>query len=190
MQKHFFDIGGNVGQTFDWLDTQDDNCSDNLMWIFEPSPRHFEKLIQKCKDKANTYKINLCPFGLGKETTTVKFFEKDDTMGDSFEEWTRSDHDVNNIHNGYTVIGSIVSLPEFILTNTAEDDKIFLDIDTEGSEYGMLESLLDNEEALKRVYKVIVEFHHISRPERFLSKEELVKRFSDKGIDIIHRGFA
>ena len=47
--KHFLDIGGNNGQTFDYLDTLDRSFKDHTFWVFEPSPRHFDSLLKKCK---------------------------------------------------------------------------------------------------------------------------------------------
>ena len=76
MAKHFFDVGGNIGQTFDWLATLSNDYSDHIIWIFEPSPRHYARLIAKCKEMSNKYKIKLCPFGLGGKTEIARFFEK------------------------------------------------------------------------------------------------------------------
>ena len=81
--KHFFDIGGNNGQTFDYLATLDKSYRDHTFWVFEPSPRHFHSLLEKCKSMAGEYKINVCPFGIGGKSGVRTFFEKDDLMGDS-----------------------------------------------------------------------------------------------------------
>ena len=59
--KHFFDIGGNHGQTFDYLETLDKSYKDHIFWVFEPSPRHYEKLLEKCKSMAGQYEIKVCP---------------------------------------------------------------------------------------------------------------------------------
>lgn len=187
--KHFFDIGGNIGQTFDWLATLPHDYSDHIIWVFEPSPRHYHRLIEKCKQMSGKYTIKLCPFGLGGKTETLTFYEKDDDKGDSFEPWLASDHEVTNIHQGYEVVASIVSLPEFILNMTKPGDEIVLDIDAEGSEYAILDALLKNEEALSRVTQIIAEFHHIKNTERFTDKATLEKTFKAKNIHIIIRGF-
>lgn len=190
MTKHFFDIGGNIGQTFDWLATLDDDYRDHVIWVFEPSPRHFAKLIEKCKSVSNKYEIKLCPFGIGGKNSTLKFYEKDDDKGDSFKSWLASDHEVTNIDNGYEVVASMISLPEFILQNTASNDSIVLDIDTEGSEYEILDALLNNKEALSRVKLIITEFHFIEEKEKTRSKSDLVKGFEAAGVPLQVRGFA
>lgn len=189
MKKHFFDVGGNIGQTFDWLATLPHDYSDHIMWVFEPSPRHYAKLIEKCKQMSSKYTIKLCPFGLGGKTETKTFFEKDDDKGDSFEAWLASDHEVTNISQGYEVVASVVSLPEFILEATQPEDEIMLDIDAEGSEYAMLEALIQNPEALKRVKEMIVEFHHIKDPEQAEKKRRIEETLQRAHIKLLVRGF-
>ncbi|MHB1086941.1 MAG: FkbM family methyltransferase [Minisyncoccota bacterium] len=188
--KHFFDIGGNIGQTFDWLATLPHDYSDHIMWVFEPSPRHSAKLIAKCREMSSKYTIKLCPFGLGGKTETSTFFEKDDDKGDSFQSWLASDHEVKNISQGYEVVASMISLPEFILHSTKEGDDIVLDIDAEGSEYTMLEALLKREAALKRVREVYVEFHFIKNMEKYMSKDALCSALAAYNITVHTRGSA
>ena len=190
MTKHFFDVGGNIGQTFDWLATLPHDYSDHTIWVFEPSPRHYTKLITKCKEMSKKYTIKLCPFGLGGKNDTITFYEKDDDKGDSFETWLKSDHEVTNIHQGYEVVASMISLPEFILKVTEPGDEVVLDIDSEGSEYPMLEALVKNPEPMKRVTEIIAEFHHIKNPERFMSKDELKAEIAKHNIKLLMRGFA
>lgn len=187
-QKHFFDIGGNIGQTFDWLATLPHDYSDHTMWVFEPSPRHFAKLIAKCREMSPKYTIKLCPFGLGGKTETLTFFEKDDDKGDSFQSWLASDHEVKNITQGYEVVASMVSLPDFILRSTNDGDDIVLDIDAEGSEYAMLDSLLKNLDALQRVREIYVEFHFIKDMDPKREKETLCEALSSHNITVHTRG--
>lgn len=172
--KHFFDIGGNNGQTFDYLATLDRSFKDHKFWVFEPSPRHFADLLTKCRQMAGEYDIRVCPFGVGGVTGVRKFREKDDPRGDSFQPWLASDHVVYDVDNGYEVYSSVISLPEFILQHTGPKDTIVLDIDAEGSEYEMLASLISCPEAWRRVSEVMVEWHHIGHenpvavtPQRF-----------------------
>ena len=187
--KHFFDIGGNIGQTFDWLATLPRDYSDHTLWIFEPSPRHYAALIEKCKQMSSKYKIKLCPFGLGGRTDTLTFFEKDDTKGDSFEPWLASDHEVRNISQGYEVVACIVSLPDFILRATGPEDEIVLDVDAEGGEYGMLEALIAAPEALGRVTQIIVEFHHIQDPRHGARKTAILEELRRHDTKLTIRGF-
>jgi FkbM family methyltransferase len=186
--KHFFDIGGNHGQTFDYLDTLDRSYTDHIFWVFEPSPRHFAPLLEKCKSFSDRYDIRVCPFGIGGTTEIRKFREKDDYMGDSFQTWHASDHEVFNIDNGYTVFSAIISLPEFIMKYTRQDDTIVLDIDTEGSEYEIMRALLDHPQALSRVKEIMVEWHHVSDGIATVLPEEVTSVCKQLDIRIVHRG--
>jgi FkbM family methyltransferase len=183
--KHFFDIGGNAGQTFDYIETLGRDFSDYWFWVFEPSPRHFAKLLEKCA-RVN-YRVTVCPFGLGGKTELRRFYEKDDALGDSFQPVLASDHDVHNADNGYEIMGSVISLPEFILAHTKFGDEIILDIDAEGNEYEMLAALIHSP-ALNRVGEVMVEWHHV--PEEFISPRYFAEVCAYWKIRLTNRGHA
>lgn len=188
--NHFFDIGANVGQTFDWLATQPHDYKDHLFWCFEPSPRHFAALIAKCREQAaKGYRINLCPFGLADMSYVAKLYEKDDPQGDSFAEWTKSDHVPANRHGEYAVMGSMRSLSRFICEFTKPSDSIMLDIDAEGGEYAMLADLLANTDARLRVKRIMVEFHFVAGGDCRLRKQNFIDRFARKGLPLEVRGF-
>jgi FkbM family methyltransferase len=187
--KHFFDIGANVGQTFDWLATQPHDYRDHQFWCFEPSPRHFAALIEKCRvQSAKGYRINLCPFGISGATEFVRFFEKDDPKGDSFEAWTASDHSPKNVTAGYAVMAATRSLSETIMALTDPGDTVVLDIDAEGAEYAMLLDL-NGHEAMSRVRRILVEFHFIAGRDCPESKKALVECYSRHGLQLEVRGF-
>lgn len=186
--KHFFDIGGNHGQTFDFLETLDRSYTDHKFWVFEPSPRHFAALLDKCKSVSDKYDITICPFGIGGKTEVRQFLEKDDYMGDSFQEWHASDHECFNVDNGYKVFSYIVNLPEFIMKHTNYGDSITLDIDTEGSEYEIMRALIDNPIALSRVKEIMVEWHHVKDDALVITPEEVTKVCRNIGIKVVHRG--
>jgi FkbM family methyltransferase len=161
---HFFDIGGNTGQSFQWMEGQDFFLDVNIVWVFEPSPRHFAELIRACQSFTLRHpdrKVRLCPFGLSDQSSTRLFFEKDDPRGDSFHDQVRADHAQENLEQGYSVVASAISLASFITRATAASDTITLDIDAEGEEFAMLESLLDSKGALGRVSRIFAEFHWI-----------------------------
>ena len=184
--KHFLDIGGNVGQTFDYLQTLERKFDDYKFWVFEPSPRHFAVLIEKCKQYKSKYDIAICPFGIGGRTEIRHFFEKDDVMGDSFEPITASDHDVHNVDNGYMVYPYIMDIAEFLTQRTGINDKVILDIDSEGAEYETLASLINAPNLLPRITDIWVEWHKIPNP---VITHTLVERvcFHSK-INLVHRG--
>lgn len=186
--KHFFDIGGNAGQTFDYLATLPRDYRDHKFWVFEPSPRHFAKLLEKCRQMAHAYDICVCPFGIGGTTGIKQFREKDDPLGDSFMPWLASDHIVHDVDNGYQVLSAVISLPEFILAQTSKNDRIVLDIDAEGSEYEILAALTTVPSAWSRVSEIMVEWHHIGEKTLPITHEHLSALCAQHKIPLTHRG--
>jgi FkbM family methyltransferase len=163
--KHFFDVGANVGQTFDdYLIPRAADFADHVIWCFEPSPRHLPALMEKAH--SSVFNVRICPFGLGGRTSAPVFFQKDDPRGDSFSPHLASDHVTANLLLGYTLHGAVFAAGEFILAHTAPDDRITLKLDCEGSEYALLQALLLERDALARIENILVEWHTIEpRPE-------------------------
>ena len=182
--KHFFDIGANVGQTFDYLETLDRDFSDYKFWLFEPSPRHLSGLIKKCESVK--YDVTVCPFGVGGATQHKIFFEKDDVLGDSFHDWHASDHEPANRTDTYRVVSSIIGIQEAIAKFTDFDDDIILDIDAEGSEHEILPALM-NSTVFWRVREIWVEWHRIY-PMPKLTPVNFGAWCRTKNISVIHRG--
>lgn len=185
--KHFLDIGANEGQTFDYLATLDKSYADHLFWVFEPSPRHYAKLLRKCHALGDRFRINVCSFGLSDVTRIARFYEKDDAMGDSFLAKHASDHVPENITNGYKIYSTTMSIADFIISFTSQSDEIVLDIDVEGSEYAIVSALLHNPRALVRVREVMIEWHNV-----FSNKRDLINDFicvcEARHIKLTHRG--
>lgn len=156
---HFFDVGANVGQTFDdylRLHGEFDGCD---LWCFEPSPRHLPKLMEKMGLLRERYRIHVCPFGLAAKTGVRSFSVKDDPRGDSFE--VRQARTAP-IMLGYALEVAAFGVVDFILTHTQPQDRIVLKLDCEGAEYEILQALLEApgcEEAHRRVEVKLVEFH-------------------------------
>ena len=194
--KHFFDIGGNVGQTFDWIETQGTRFLDHRIWVFEPGPRHFAKLLEKCKVMSAKFDIVLCPFGVGGSAGLARFFSKDDDKGDSFEADVTADHKTTNLDLGFEIYPAVIGLGRLIELLTGPNDAVFLDIDAEGAEYVMLEALLEvkYDWLLPRISGIIAEFHHLPAPTpNCLSstqrKAKIEREFKRLGIPIVARGF-
>lgn len=158
--NHFFDIGANIGQTFDEFLCKTTAYDGWKIWCFEPSPRHLGTLLAKAVEQSTRFKIAVCPFGFFAETATRKFYEKADARGDSFcETLTMGYGVVPNAENGYEVLCASQVLSEFILRHTAPDDQITLKIDCEGGEFSIIRDLLKSPEALRRCSKIYVEWH-------------------------------
>lgn len=152
--KHFFDVGANIGSTFDWYlfkTTDYDNC---YIWCFEPSPRHIDHLRVKCRSimdhNYHSFKIAVCSFGLSNFTGFSRLYETTDMLGDSL------------LPTGYErrieLMCGVVDTAEFIKKNIPAEDRVVLKIDTEGSEVQIVDSILRSE-VKSRIEKVMIEFH-------------------------------
>ncbi len=190
MTRHFLDIGSNVGQTFDWVATQPHDYRDHLWSCFEPSPRQFSALLAKVEERASKgYRVRVCPFAVAGRNAIVPLFEKDDALGDSLHAWTESDHSPTNRPIGYMLMVATRSLSSVILELTSADDVVVLDIDAEGAEYEMLLNLAAAPDALRRVKRILCEFHHVKGRDCAQRKAELIAFYASKGLEIECRGF-
>ena len=116
--NHFFDIGANVGQTFDDYLCKTNKYDGYTVWCFEPSPRHVPALMNKAVENSKRYTINVCPFGLRGRITVSKFYQKDDPRGDSFESYLASDHETKNMEYGYAIYSPAIGIADFIKSST------------------------------------------------------------------------
>ncbi len=184
MSSHFFDVGANVGQTFDQF-----LCATNVydgwtVWCFEPSPRHHAALLEKSQQMRDRFVVKVCPFGLSDRSAIIRFFEKDDAMGDSFEERLSGLRQTNNLSKGYEIMAPVFSVCDFIKNMTKENDVIHLKIDAEGAEYAILSDLSRSDNLRGRVKKLWVEFHGCDSDNKYGSRDELQAKFNELGLPI------
>ncbi len=183
MSSHFFDVGANVGQTFDQF-----LCKTNLydgwtVWCFEPSPRHHAALLTKSQEMRDRFVVKVCPFGLSDRSAIVRFFEKDDALGDSFEESLSGMRKTNNLSNGYEIMAPVFSVCDFIKHMTKHDDIIHMKIDAEGAEYAILSDLARSELRYP-IKKLWVEFHDCTSDKKYRNRDELKNQFKESGLPI------
>jgi FkbM family methyltransferase len=184
MSSHFFDVGANVGQTFDQF-----LCTTNVydgwtVWCFEPSPRHHAALLKKSQEMRDRFVVKVCPFGLSDRSAIVRFFEKDDALGDSFEESLAGMRQTNNLINGYEIMAPVFSICDFISHMTKPNDCIHVKIDAEGAEYAILDNLAGGLDVQDRVKKLWVEFHNCPSENKYRSREDLEGTFKRRGLPI------
>lgn len=158
MAKHFFDIGANDGNTFDLFLNQHEEYHGWNVWSFEPSPKHMNSLLSKARQVSGRFNVIVCPFGLSGKTECIPFYEMvNNTCSDSFIEsglFATKDPSPK-----YNIIGSCVSICEFIESYTFDGDEIVLKVDCEGSEYDIYENLLANPKYISRIKKIYNEWH-------------------------------
>jgi FkbM family methyltransferase len=174
---HFFDVGANVGQTFDDYLMRRPEFDGAEVWCFEPSPRHLPALMAKAAALANRYKIHVCPFGLRGRSDIATFFYKDDPRGDSFERFCRADHDQTNLDPGFELYVATIAAGDFIEKFIPAGDQVILKLDCEGSEYALLAELLQNPGALSKIRDILVEFHSIPAYPGMLGRGQLEQAF-------------
>ncbi len=184
MSSHFFDVGANVGQTFDQFLCQTNVYDGWTVWCFEPSPRHHAALLEKSQQMRDRFVVKVCPFGLSDRSAIIRFFEKDDAMGDSFEERLSGLRQTNNLSKGYEIMAPVFSICDFIKNMTKDNDLIHLKIDAEGAEYAILSDLSRSDNLRSRVKKLWVEFHGCDSDTKYGSRQDLENKFKELGLPI------
>jgi FkbM family methyltransferase len=187
MMRHFFDIGANTGQTFDWYLLKTNDYDGWHVWCFEPSAQNISALRKRCLEivanNEHGYKITLCPFGLSDAIRWPRIHETVDTLGDSIPALTFvGDIQVEKLVSELDVRCAVCDAANFILENTNRDDEIVLKIDCEGSEFEILESLLYYPlTVLPRIKKILIEYHDPPRAER---RDKILSRLDEANIPV------
>jgi FkbM family methyltransferase len=160
--NYFFDVGANVGQTFDWHlcpTTQYDGWS---VLCFEPSPRHLGSLLEKAAKMSGRYRVTVLPVAFGADPGVQNLYEKVDPKGDSLMAATWMGGEVGNRAALYQVKVAVLRLSDFILRETDPGDSLVVKLDAEGAEYEIANDLLKFPEALKRITQLHIEWHQLS----------------------------
>lgn len=160
MKNHFFDIGANTGQTFDWFLNANRKYDGWCIWCFEPSIRSLPGLMETVNKFRGMYHVMVCPFAVGKTDSILRVYENYDPLGDSLlpKCWAGS-IESKPVDTDHKIMASVVPLSRLILNNTEPGDNVEIKLDCEGGEYDCLRSLLESSPALARVSKIMVEWH-------------------------------
>jgi len=176
--NYFFDIGANVGQTFDDYLLKTHDYDGWQVVCFEPSPRHVPLLMERVSKLGDRYDISICPFAIAEHAGEALIYQKNDPRGDSLQLHLWQGQYVENADRNYKLCVKTETLPDFIQKHTLPHDNIVVKLDCEGAEYGILRSLLVNTWARERITKLMVEFHRIdagSRDEELRLEAEFKK---------------
>lgn len=163
--KHFFDVGANIGQTFDDFLLKGDGFDRSTIWCFEPSPRHIsqlrERLIELAKDEVHKWIIKLCPFGLTFGDSLIRMEEKNDPRGDSFfkDLYLQGKYIDNAKYKFIDISCWAMDAGLMIQANTTDEDRVTVKIDTEGSEFSIIKSILNRPTIWPRIDCLMVEWH-------------------------------
>lgn len=155
MKRHFYDVGANVGQTFDNY-LLPGLFRGHEVFCFEPSPRHLSALRAKAEAVSGHFRgITIIPAAVGGLAGMAPFYEKTTAMSDSLVKGRRV-----NLGTSVAVLVPVLLLSAFILARSG-DAAVDVKIDTEGAEYEILADLLACPDALARVRTLHVEWHEV-----------------------------
>ena len=165
--NHFFDIGANIGQTFDDYLSRTPDYDGWTVWCFEPSPRHLSQLRIKCEQMASTgrWKIKLCPFGVSDIAGTSRLYEKLDPRGDSlYDIHSVAGQFVHNAEHGVDIRVNSTGIVT-LLYGISSSDEVVMKIDAEGSEYPIVKRIIhalrDFHEPIPKITKMLIEWHDL-----------------------------
>ena len=172
--KVLIDCGSNLGQGYEDLKQKLGINSDWKIFMFEPNHSCYKKLILKYQNK--NFKIFNKAVHSSNEIVRL-FIPKNDEYSVSstvYNEFHNSKY--NQVWDNYTEVES-TDLIELITSLDFSDD-IFLKLDIEGSEYDLLEKLIQNN-ILVKIKKLYVEFHNQYVSEKILEQYNLDLRKQD-----------
>jgi FkbM family methyltransferase len=185
MNKHFFDIGANDGNTFDYFLLNHPEYFGYNVWCFEPSPKHFIYLLKKARDVSKKFNVIVCPFGVSGNAGILKLNEMiNNNESDSFFS------DIGGVPDPspkYQVAAATFPISFLLNKFTKEDDEVVIKLDCEGSEYDIYEELLNHPDLLKRI-KIIYNEWHPNWPEMDSVRREratkIVERLAEHGKEL------
>lgn len=156
--RYFYDVGANIGQTFDWFLLKHlDRFHDHHVVCFEPSPRHLGALVARCERAASSFaSVTVVSAAVGTPGLR-RFYEKDAPLADSLDGAWRK-----NRATGVELAVPTISLVEYLLSHLSlrSDDSVTIKLDVEGAEREILADLLEEQTALDRVEQLFIEWHN------------------------------
>jgi len=138
------DVGGHLGQTL--LEVVDPRYAFDKIYCFEPAPSCWPHI-----ENIHDSRIELCRFGLWKETTRKELFGAGGMGASIFP-------DADAIESGAaTATIDLVRATEWVSSHVNPGDVVFLKINCEGAECDVIEDLLDSH-LLGSIYSVMIDF--------------------------------
>lgn len=158
----FIDCGSNIGQSFEFFQKFYQTKNFDYM-LFEPNPYCFRVLKEKYVHQ-ESYSLEIMEQAVGVENRKLNFYGINENFGGKYSlGGTLNPEHNSNLKNYSTDRGIIVNSINFseLLRDTILPKKysfLVLKLDIEGSEYDVLESLIDNNQ-IKTFNIIFVEFH-------------------------------
>ena len=192
MAKVFLDLGTHFGQGLSFFIQHLKIDNSWTVHTFEANPNTYKQFIEGTYnnypfviphneaitdyDGTITVNIETVPEGDNGMGTSVISLDKWNPWGGTLRENFMKTEDV-----------PCVDLARFIKENFNDDDKIFIKMDIEGSEFVVIQKLID-ENLLARIDTIVVEWHahfYTNREEMEIKKINLNKTLDDAGVKVM-----
>lgn len=194
MKKIFIDCGSNLGQGFESIKQLEKINHNWDVFMFEPNP-HCINILKNKYSKFNN--IHIYHKGVYSENCITDFYITSDlknniqtlSQGSKISKVKDLFTQRSNLY-GYAkpIKTELIKLSEFI--NDLKHCEIIIKIDTEGSEFAILNDLIRNSN-LDNIKKIYVEFHTYAidsdKKEYYLAKEaEIIEYFKKTNTKLIN----
>ena len=181
MGKIFIDCGSYDGCSVRKFDDLYDKDNEYEFHCFEGNPRLFKwhPVNDRCVFNENI---------VGGSSNPVDFFVHDDSGGSTtskkkHEDYLKKYSQVFSLGAfSPTIKYNPIVLSEYIQKNFKEDDFIVLKLDIEGSEYEVLQNLID-ENCLEYINNIFIEWHYEDKSD-YENPKSFVKMFNKKCLDL------
>lgn len=195
MKKIFIDCGSHFYQGFKQIAQQDNINSSWDCYSFEANPITFKKSENSRALLENSFNVKCFCKAVSTHNQKIKInaAADDDTFtnqGSNILDNPPSKDIVWGgifIYDQQEILTECFSLSDFLKTNVREDDYCLIKMDIEGSEFQVLDDIIDKE-TYKYISKIYVEFHERFFPDinKYTDKKNNYKKFfTQHGINFI-----
>jgi FkbM family methyltransferase len=167
--KNLIDCGSNLGQGFEHLKSILNIDDTWRIFMFEPNPNCYNHLVEKYNLNTNVTIQNKAVHASNEEVKL--FIPKNDEFSVSstiYNEFHNSKY--NQVWDNFINVTSTDLID--LINSFSENDEVFLKMDIEGSEYEILEKLIEKN-ILTRFTKIFVEFHNQYISDSMIEKHNL-----------------
>jgi FkbM family methyltransferase len=184
--KIFIDGGTHYGQGLQQFMQMYNITSDWKIHTFEANPVTYNHFLNKNAQLLQSIEINHYNKALSNVNDTVTIYQETPPYEDnsglgssiiSLDQWNPWD---GTLRENFKTSADVecINLSEFILNNFSKEDFIVVKLDIEGSEYNVLESLIDSK-AIDYINDLYVEFHSrfFTNSDEILRREINIKEF-------------
>lgn len=177
--KIFIDLGAYNGDTIEKALKLYPNF--DFFYAFEPYPANFEKLHQKYKENKKVLLFKKA--ASAKDGKANLFLHKDIKDRSGADEGSTLEKSKNNINTSNFVKVETIDFSKLILDNFKTSDEIVLKIDIEGTEYELLEKMI-NDGSIKYVHALYCEWHKHKTDISEERHNSLIKKLNELGLNV------